>query len=247
MEKEKPGYYSIITAEVRYDNNLTDSEKLLFSELTALVNKKGFCWASNNYFAELYDVTKKTISRRLKHLEDNGYIRRELIRNENKEVVKRKIYAVKSIGYTHNSVESMNRDVKESTTRTNNTSINNKPSDKSDTAGDQFSISKKDSGRYNYPEEYEKLYEIYPDNKGTKKAGWRKWAATRRKGISQNDLITAAENYKSVCSAENTQKKYVKHLSTFVGPDEHWREYLEIDEKELAKSKTNAQKEVADF
>ena len=30
---DQPSYYSIITANVRYDNRLTDSEKLLFAEI----------------------------------------------------------------------------------------------------------------------------------------------------------------------------------------------------------------------
>ena len=39
---EQPSYYSIITANVRYDNRLTDSEKLLFAEITSLSNKYGY-------------------------------------------------------------------------------------------------------------------------------------------------------------------------------------------------------------
>lgn len=134
MSGEKPNYYSIITAEVRYDNDLTDSEKLLFSELTALANKDGFCWSSNNYFAKLYNVTKKTISRRLKHLEDKGYIKRELIRNEDKQVIKRKIYTIKGIGYRQNIPEGMDNKAKGNNTSNNNTSTNsssNSCSDKS--------------------------------------------------------------------------------------------------------------------
>ena len=50
---DQPSYYSIITANVRYDNRLTDSEKLLFAEITSLSNKYGYCTASNNYFAKL--------------------------------------------------------------------------------------------------------------------------------------------------------------------------------------------------
>ncbi|MGE9832701.1 conserved phage C-terminal domain-containing protein, partial [Ligilactobacillus salivarius] len=39
---EKPGYYSILTANVRYDKRLKANEKLLFSEITALSNKYGY-------------------------------------------------------------------------------------------------------------------------------------------------------------------------------------------------------------
>src|SRR5699024_8266697 len=89
--KEQPTYYSILTADVRYDFNLTDSEKLLYSEITALSNKYGYCTATNKYFAKLYDVTKVTISRRISNLKKHGYLDIEMILEDN-EVKQRKIY-----------------------------------------------------------------------------------------------------------------------------------------------------------
>ena len=77
---EQPSYYSIITANVRYDNRLTDSEKLLFAEITSLSNKYGYCTATNSYFARLYEVVKETISRRISNLNKYGYLKIEIIK-----------------------------------------------------------------------------------------------------------------------------------------------------------------------
>jgi hypothetical protein len=67
-------YYAIIPANVRYNDNLTPNAKLLYGEITALCNEKGFCWATNSYFSELYKVDKRTISRWISQLEKNNHI-----------------------------------------------------------------------------------------------------------------------------------------------------------------------------
>lgn len=61
-------YYAIIPANVRYDDSLIPSAKLLYGEITALCNEKGYCWASNEYFANQYKVSKPTIQNWLKSL-----------------------------------------------------------------------------------------------------------------------------------------------------------------------------------
>jgi DNA-binding transcriptional ArsR family regulator len=71
---DKKGYYAIIPASVRYDARLTPNAKLLYGEITALCNEKGYCWASNAYFSDLYDVTKATVSAWIGNLKDAGYI-----------------------------------------------------------------------------------------------------------------------------------------------------------------------------
>ena len=90
MVEEKPNYYAVIPAVVRYDKRLKDKAKLLYGEISALTNKCGICSASNKYFAELYEVDISTISRLIKNLCDYGYIKTTLVYKENsKEIEKR--------------------------------------------------------------------------------------------------------------------------------------------------------------
>ncbi|PTF55919.1 conserved phage C-terminal domain-containing protein [Staphylococcus chromogenes] len=131
---DQPSYYSIITANVRYDNRLTDSEKLLFAEITSLSNKYGYCTASNGYFAKLYEVTKVTVSRRIANLKECGYLQVEIIREGN-EIKQRKMYPltemIRPINTNDNTPinNSVNTpiitNVKENNTSNNNTSNNN--------------------------------------------------------------------------------------------------------------------------
>ncbi len=73
---EKPSYYAIIPAQVRYSKKLTPNAKLLYAEITALCNMNGKCTASTEYFCRLYEVSRVSIQKWLKNLEDNNYINR---------------------------------------------------------------------------------------------------------------------------------------------------------------------------
>ena len=93
--KEKPNYYAILPAEVRYSKALTPNAKLLYAEITALCNMNGKCTASTEYFCRLYEVSRGAVQNWLKMLDDNGYITRVLIyRQGSKEILSRYIKLV---------------------------------------------------------------------------------------------------------------------------------------------------------
>ena len=89
---DKPSYYAILTADVRYDKTLKPLARLLFAEITALCNKEGYCWASNQYFADLYEVDKTTVSGWIGQLKTRGYITVQLEYKEgSKQILNRYI------------------------------------------------------------------------------------------------------------------------------------------------------------
>jgi hypothetical protein len=93
--KEKPNYYAIIPAEVRYSKALTPNAKLLYAEITALCNMNGKCTASTEYFCRVYEVSRASIQNWLSLLDKNGYITRVLIyRQGSKEILSRYIKLV---------------------------------------------------------------------------------------------------------------------------------------------------------
>lgn len=69
-----PSYFAIIPANVRYCKELEPSAKLLYGEITALTHKEGYCWASDQYFADLYQVNISTIQRWIKSLKEHQFI-----------------------------------------------------------------------------------------------------------------------------------------------------------------------------
>jgi len=112
-----PNYYAIIPAEVRY-SNIKPSAKLLYGEITCLTHKTGYCFATNNYFAELYNVSKNTISLWIKDLKDAGFIKVEIIYGKTKEVKERRI------GITKNDDTPIIKNGEDNNTRINNTRNN---------------------------------------------------------------------------------------------------------------------------
>ncbi|EOJ14296.1 hypothetical protein UMM_00936 [Enterococcus faecalis EnGen0279] len=87
---EHRGFYAIIPAIVRYDNQLNGNAKLLYGELTALANERGYCWATNQYFASLYNVSKRTIISWMKQLEKRKYIKIQVFYKPDSKIVDRR-------------------------------------------------------------------------------------------------------------------------------------------------------------
>lgn len=75
---ENPNYFAIIPADVRYDKRLSPNTKLLYAEITALSSKDKRCFASNSYFAKLFDVSTRSISNWIAQLNELGYIKSEI-------------------------------------------------------------------------------------------------------------------------------------------------------------------------
>lgn len=113
---EKKGYFAIIPASVRYDKRLPANAKLLYGELTALSNEKGYCWAGNDYFAGLYEVSKTSVSKWVSALKDAGYIQIQLEYAEGtKQILHRYIRIVKDPieEKLHTSIRKVNDPIEE--------------------------------------------------------------------------------------------------------------------------------------
>lgn len=91
-ELNRIGYYAVIPATVLFNKELKPNEKLLYALITSLSNKGGFCYASNKYLGEKLGVDHKTVSRWLGDLRRYNYLIIDIIRNEQQEIIQRKIY-----------------------------------------------------------------------------------------------------------------------------------------------------------
>ena len=167
----KKSYCAIIPAEVRYDEELPPNAKLLYGEITSLCNEKGYCWATNQYFADLYKVSKITVSRWISTLYKKGYIAVETLYKEGtKKIIERHLYIVnipinKNVNrYMQNDLEGINEIVNtpiNKNVKDNNKIINNKINNK-------LEVSKHKYGEYSHvlltDKEHTHLLDLYGDS-----------------------------------------------------------------------------------
>lgn len=228
---EKPSYYAIIPAEIRYDKELTANAKLLYGEITSLCNEKGICWASNQYFADLYSTTKETISRWVSQLAKKKYIAIKMFyKKGSKEIDKRIISISKffqdeipidenvntsyqenqgnnvltktSIPYPQKCQTPHDKNVKENITSINNINIY--------------------TAKNILQDNFEKIWKEYPNKKGKAKSFefYKQWIKGRKisgitKKLTNEQIENAVRKYKEECKKNRTEEQYIKHGDTF--------------------------------
>lgn len=212
--KNEPNYYAIIPAIVRYDNELSSSEKLYYGEVTALSNKHGYCYATNGYFSELYQVSKVTISRWTSRLEKKGYISTELIR-DGKEIVQRRIFITEMLiginknvnrGINKNDNTPINKNVKDNSTSINNIKYNN--------------------NIYVFDDFYELIWKTYKTINNSGKAEGKEKA----KKLNEENLIKL---YESVLQYKDySQFEGYKHclIATFINKKRYLDDWSEVND-----------------
>lgn len=74
-EAAKPAFWAVLPAAVRYDEELPPNAKLLYAEISSLTDRRGYCYASNEYFTRVFSLSERTIQNLLNALKRGGYIR----------------------------------------------------------------------------------------------------------------------------------------------------------------------------
>lgn len=180
MENDKPGYWAVIPAGVRYDPEIPPNAKLLFAEISSLTDAAGYCFASNAYFERLYDLSERTIIRLLRILESRGYIRTEA--NTGGKAM-RKIYAGinPALGAAADPLTKMSvppdKNVSAPLTKMSVPTINKKINNKS-ISSPQSPPGGGEGSEIWDPEAFARFWRLYPKKKD-KKAAIQEWNKLR--------------------------------------------------------------------
>ncbi len=204
--KENPNYYAIIPASVRYDKSLTPNAKLLYGEITALCNEKGFCWASNDYFATLYGVSKGSISSWIAQLAKAKYISLQMIYREGSKEILNRYIRLFDDPIPENLNTPIPEKLKDNITSLNNTN-NNIPTPAEKREDERFLI----------------FYQNYPRKVGKKKARIT-FNKIMKEGETLDSILSKLKTYEKQIERDKTEEKYIKHPATFLNCLEDFEE-----------------------
>ena len=123
----KPNYYAVLISEVRYNENLTPNAKLLYAEISALINMNGVCFASNGYFAKIYGKSKTTVSKWVSELVKEGFVEVKLTYKEGSKEIDNRYITITKGASLDKGVSPIIKNLKDNTMIINtNTTYSNK-------------------------------------------------------------------------------------------------------------------------
>ena len=230
METEK-GYLAIIPSVVRYDKELKPNEKLLYGEISALMDAKGFCWATNKYFAELFDVTPETVSRWIAHLIEKGYAKSKIIYDEDgKTILQRKLWVFLPVVEDDDPIDKkinrgIDKKIKTPIDEKINTPIDKKI--KENVTSNELTSNKEITKESQLENDFEELWKLYPRKAGKAKA-FKAYKSAIKQGATNEQIKQGILNYIHWIKEHKTQAEYIKHGSTFFN-ERCWNDELGSD------------------
>jgi len=211
---DKPSYYAILTADVRYDKTLKPLARLLFAEITALCNKEGYCWASNQYFADLYEVDKTTVSGWIGQLKTRGYLTVQLEYKEGSKQILNRYMKINGEGIDEIINTPLQKDVEPIDQKTKvNTKTNTKTNITVNSIGD-----------------FDSFWRFYPRKAG-KEAARKAWAKLRP---NEHIMQLIADNVKDRVEKGEWRKdnqSFILHASTYLN-QKRWEDEVVDQQKQ---------------
>ena len=239
MTSERPSYYAIIPADVRYDKELTPNAKLLYGEITALCGKDGRCWAEKRDLADLYGVSKTSISKWIKAVSDKGYVACGLVYKKGTKEIERRYIRIVSYPIEEKLSTPIEEKLKENNTRENNikriyiSEFSELPQEKQSVEKQgvenqcveilsvenptQLNTNKsntKELNKENYISEFLELWTLYPNKKGKEKA-LSAYIKARESGTEKETVEKGIKDYAKECELKGREKDYIKYGSTW--------------------------------
>lgn len=198
--------YAICLNKWTLDESIKNELRLLLI-ISSLCAKEGYCYASNEYLANIFHESEHNISVKLKKLESKGYLIIDydrigtVIKSREIRLTKKSTAIDKNINRT------VDKNIKDNNiSNINNISINN--------------------NKEIYKERFEEFYQAYP--KHLKKAEVEKWFYKNKPDETLfKTIMTQLEKFKD--SKEWKQTQYIPYPSTWLN-QKRWEDEIKTQE-----------------
>lgn len=93
-----------------------------------------------------------------------------------------------------------------------------------------------------YTDDFVAFWDVYPRHI-SKRDAFKKWQARIKEGVAASQLIHAAVRYAVECKKNQTEMRFIKHPSTFLGSNKHYEDYMRDEDKTERSPKQQIQEE----
>jgi len=231
-------YYGILPANVRYDKRLKPMTKIMYTEITCLSNKHGFCYAKNYYFSNLYGVSKETVSRWVSELVKYGYVNRVFTYKEGTKDIDNRFLTINPIPIDLDIKGGIDLNINRGNDNKINTPIDEKIICPIDEKIKDNSTSSSNNTSNNIEDHFKLVWKLYP-----KKLGKGKISAAKKKAMIKYTI----DQWKVIIKRYDSSvldKTFLMHGSSFFNVgyvdyiDENYQEQKFAAEKKF----TNTEK-----
>lgn len=227
-EITKPSYWAVLPAAVRYDEELRPNAKLLYAEITALTNVRGYCWISNERLGEYFGISPKTVGSLIQQLAGRGYIKVELIRDEKQAITGRRLWIARPDGPCPPLLKNEDTPLKNEDTPIlknedyTKTSKKTSPPIAPQGAGADYVPKKAPDWK---PERFARFWDYYPLHK-SKQAAIRAWDRLKPSDDLLKVIGIALRRQKAACLMAGDEWKL--HASTYLN-QARWTDESDLD------------------
>ena len=217
--------YSFCLNKWAIDKDIKNELGLLLI-ISSLCAKEGFCFASNEYLANIFNVTDVSISNKIKKLEKKGYIEVSY-QKRGCEVISRELrlknFLTDDYKNFYSSSYLININNKEKEIYKEKENLNERVS----TTTHSNSMREK---------EFEALWRVYPKKIGKKRSLETYLRITKNELATYEQVYTGLLKYIKYIEVNNIEHKYIKDGSTWFN-GRCWEDEYEVEEPKVALKK----------
>ena len=205
MKEQNEELGMFVLFPTHYLEHMTPRQAVLMGMLIGMAKRSGYAYPSNKTIGAILNMTTITVQRELAILEEKGFLTRQLIRDNNNQVVSRKIYP-----HIKTDIPLISNLIPPSPQKCNS----NKDKD----------ISITDNNKDTYP--FEQFWEMYK-RKGVRSKALRSFEKLTK---AEKELLLVYIPKYVKNHVDSDKLKYIPHFSTFLN-EKRWHDELPYEIK----------------